>query len=258
MAKFCGKCGTKLDEATGLCPNCGPAKAPQEEPKKEELKQEAPKKAKKEKKPRKPLTKKVKRLLIILAAVVLVAIVLLLLFGSHNSVPDEFPTLPTEDAGAYYEENSTIIQIIDAKSSNAVPSQKEVVAYLTERGFTQYPIEAMYTMNGDYLQIDESSAESEDCHPMYCTYYVNASGEIWVIYVINGVISATPASYNMLSSLGVEVCFSESGEITSYDSVTNQFFVTIPHDTALIVHVIDRIDAEALEWYTAEEIDNYG
>ena len=22
MAKFCGKCGTKLDEATGLCPNC--------------------------------------------------------------------------------------------------------------------------------------------------------------------------------------------------------------------------------------------
>lgn len=22
MAKFCGKCGTKLDESTGLCPNC--------------------------------------------------------------------------------------------------------------------------------------------------------------------------------------------------------------------------------------------
>ena len=22
MAKFCGKCGAKLDEATGLCPNC--------------------------------------------------------------------------------------------------------------------------------------------------------------------------------------------------------------------------------------------
>ena len=22
MSKFCGKCGSKLDEATGLCPNC--------------------------------------------------------------------------------------------------------------------------------------------------------------------------------------------------------------------------------------------
>lgn len=26
MAKFCGKCGTKLDEATGLCPNCDATK----------------------------------------------------------------------------------------------------------------------------------------------------------------------------------------------------------------------------------------
>ena len=22
MSKFCGKCGSKLDEKTGLCPNC--------------------------------------------------------------------------------------------------------------------------------------------------------------------------------------------------------------------------------------------
>ena len=26
MAKFCGKCGSKLDETTGLCPNCDAAK----------------------------------------------------------------------------------------------------------------------------------------------------------------------------------------------------------------------------------------
>ena len=26
MAKFCGKCGTKLDEITGLCPNCNAEK----------------------------------------------------------------------------------------------------------------------------------------------------------------------------------------------------------------------------------------
>lgn len=26
MAKFCGKCGTKLDETTGLCPNCNAEK----------------------------------------------------------------------------------------------------------------------------------------------------------------------------------------------------------------------------------------
>ena len=29
MANYCGKCGSKLDEATGLCPNCDAAKIKQ-------------------------------------------------------------------------------------------------------------------------------------------------------------------------------------------------------------------------------------
>lgn len=48
MAKFCGKCGSKLDETTGLCPNCQ-ANAIQEESKKVEPKEENPKKKKEEK-----------------------------------------------------------------------------------------------------------------------------------------------------------------------------------------------------------------
>lgn len=34
MAKFCGKCGTKLDEVTGLCPNCDAEKMEQTNKKK--------------------------------------------------------------------------------------------------------------------------------------------------------------------------------------------------------------------------------
>ena len=30
MAKFCGKCGTRLDETTGLCPNCDADKSKRE------------------------------------------------------------------------------------------------------------------------------------------------------------------------------------------------------------------------------------
>ena len=30
MAKFCGKCGAKLDETTGLCPNCSQSKGTQQ------------------------------------------------------------------------------------------------------------------------------------------------------------------------------------------------------------------------------------
>ena len=29
MANYCGKCGSKLDEATGICPNCDAAKIKQ-------------------------------------------------------------------------------------------------------------------------------------------------------------------------------------------------------------------------------------
>lgn len=31
MAKFCGKCGAKLDETTGLCPNCDAEKIKEQE-----------------------------------------------------------------------------------------------------------------------------------------------------------------------------------------------------------------------------------
>lgn len=79
MAKFCGKCGTKLDEATGLCPNCDAArieassvqkKPPERTEQKQEVahetekplgKKEEKKKRKAEKKAAKKAKKKEKR-----------------------------------------------------------------------------------------------------------------------------------------------------------------------------------------------------
>lgn len=75
MAKFCGKCGTKLDEATGLCPNCDATKiensSAQEKPiETQEQKQEvvqtpeeilSKKDAKKKRKADKKAAKKAKR-----------------------------------------------------------------------------------------------------------------------------------------------------------------------------------------------------
>lgn len=54
MAKFCGKCGSKLDEATGLCPKCDAEKLAKRsaESEKQEEKQDA------SVKPKKPLSKK--------------------------------------------------------------------------------------------------------------------------------------------------------------------------------------------------------
>lgn len=54
MAKFCGKCGTKLDEATGLCPNCDAEKIRDSSAQKKSIEmQKAKKKRKADKKARK-------------------------------------------------------------------------------------------------------------------------------------------------------------------------------------------------------------
>lgn len=248
MAKFCGKCGSKLDETTGLCPNCQanvPAQPPREKPKADD------------KQGRKPGKKK--KLVFIIVALVLIMVVAaaLIIPKLIGGAEDPDSTLPDIDADAYYEENSYVLEVIDAKDSKDVPTEKDAVTLLTERGFDQYPIEAEFNMDGDYYDAMEISDGSEDRHPIYYTYYVNSSEEIWMIYVINGAVMATPVSFNLQSSLGVELTFSESEEITSYDCVTNKFYVTIPNETALIVKVVDQINADTLEWLTIWEIENY-
>lgn len=42
MAKFCGKCGSKLDEATGLCPNCNSDKLNKQTQKAESIEKSKP------------------------------------------------------------------------------------------------------------------------------------------------------------------------------------------------------------------------
>ncbi|MCI5595350.1 MAG: VWA domain-containing protein [Lachnospiraceae bacterium] len=67
MAKFCSKCGTKLDETTGLCPNCDKKKRKKKDdigtdPNQTLTKKELKKRKKKEKKQGKKLRKKEKRM----------------------------------------------------------------------------------------------------------------------------------------------------------------------------------------------------
>ena len=54
----------------------------------------------------------------------------------------------------------------------------------------------------------------------------------------------------------MQLLFSESEELTSYDNQTDQYFVTIPSDSAVIVKTVDRIDAQTINSITDEEMDN--
>lgn len=331
MAKFCGKCGTRLDETTGLCPNCHenrikglnqldnqtmaavPARPSPSEPEPAESKREQKKRLRAEKKAEKKLEKKrlraekkaakklakkqrkidrktekkarrkekwaakpwwgkmlsiLLRCIMGLLMLVVAAATAVLILGRCGIL--EIPTsdevlislglkeryhVDAPDADEYFENNSTVVSVVDAATSADVLTEKQVSSSLTELGFTDYPITSDYTMEGTYYQAAEISQGSGDKHPVYETYYVTNDDHVWTIFVINGKVMANPVSYNLQSGLGVQVIISETESVISYDGTTNQFYETVPNASELIVKVVDKIDAQTLETLTFEVID---
>ena len=94
MAKFCGKCGAKLDEVTGLCPNCDADKMQKDSKKKSKSERRAQKKAaKKEKRARWSTGKKIRRfflkliLMVLLLAIVAVGVTGVLTYWGLVDIP---------------------------------------------------------------------------------------------------------------------------------------------------------------------------
>ena len=152
-----------------------------------------------------------------------------------------------ESSDDFYRRTSEIIDIINVNASDDVQTESEVVAFLSERGFTEQPITYDYSMEGEYIGDSSVSENSSDKHPMYQTIYISKKAELWVIYVINGCIFANPVSFNLESSLGVELILSEAASLTSFASDANSFYVIIPHSDIELVRTISRIDAETLD-----------
>lgn len=313
MARFCGKCGSRLDDATGLCPNCDadkikqsvgtPAEPPkaagripeispqQNEPlsrkeagekrkaekkaarKKQKTQKKAVKKTKKKEKwAAKPWWKKLLSIFLRCIAWILVLIIAaagilyaLMRVGIVDiSVLDdalislgliEQHSVEATDADAFFQNNATIIDIIDADASEDVLTETQVSSMLSDRGFTGFPITCNYAMDGTYDTDMSFLGSSSIKHPTYETYHITSNGDVWTIFVINDAIMAKPVSYNLQSGLDAEVLFSETNTLTSYDGVTNQFYETIPNTSAVILKTIERIDADTLESLTYGVID---
>lgn len=173
--------------------------------------------------------------------------------GSGNTKPIR-PENPSEEEG-YYWDNSEVIDVIDVQKSEDVLTEAEVITLLKERGFANYPITYEYSINGEYNNEAEALDTSTDKHPLYQTYYVSKSEEVFTICVINGSIIAYPASFNLESNLEAELLISESEELTSYVNEVNKFYVTIPKDSAAIVQTVKKINAETLDKLTLAEIN---
>ena len=154
------------------------------------------------------------------------------------------------DTYKYYEENSSSIEkVMDAKNEKNSFSEKEAKKFLEERGFKDYPINYEYSLNGEYVDETEVDPSSDKKHPMYITNYQSKDGSMWTVYLISKSIFAYPASYVLEKSLDIEILLSETSTITSYDSETNAFFVTIPNGKTTTSKTVEEITSSALDNY---------
>lgn len=237
MSKFCEKCGEKLDESTGLCPNCSLS----------------PKKNKKKKKGF------VITCIVIVFLLVAIAVTTVVYFNFFSAKDDDKNDATDQsgyvDADKYFEETADVISTINAKDSDVVTSEKETCMILSERGFDISQITSMYDMEGTYVEDKTIDIESDEKHPIYSTYYSTKAGEVWLINVVNNSITAVPLLYNQNSQNDVETIIVESDTIMAYDGPLNKFYEIVPFETTAIVKKVDKIDTEVLENLTAEEID---
>lgn len=157
-------------------------------------------------------------------------------------------------ATKYYKNNSKLLSTIDADDSDDVFSESNIVSFLENKGFGGNEITFDTSIYGDYIDKTEIDDGSNELHPMYQTHYISKNGDAWAIYVINGDIFANPISFNFNSDLEAQLLFSESNTLTSYDDETNQFYVSIPYASAVVVRNVGEINSETLDSLTIKEI----
>ncbi len=164
-------------------------------------------------------------------------------------------TMQTEDMQAvveeYYSNNSEeIVAVEEVQEAENVFSEKEVIEFLAERGFTEYPVTYDFNMDGTYTDEAEASSDSDEKHPMYQTYFVGEDGSVWSIFIVGRTITANPASYNLESDNDAQVLVSETETLTSYTEMGNKLYTTIPKDSAIILKIVDQITSQKLNEVT--------
>ena len=167
---------------------------------------------------------------------------------------DQYKVTPP-DAEEYFNNNSTVLSVLNVEDVDEVFSESEVYDLLAERGLGEYEIVTDYYMDGEFEDDMEISRYSSDKHPIYQTYYMTPEDDWWSIFIINNAIYASPVSYNLQDVTNAPVTISETEEIISYDSTTNKYYINHPNQSVMTVKTVERIDSETLDRLTKEEID---
>ena len=134
-------------------------------------------------------------------------------------------------------------------------TEEEAVKEFAMRGFTEEPIFIYCDMDGEYIGKTEISATGSQKHPSYETYYKTPSEGIWCIKLIGDTLYATPLSWYEDKSWSVPHMLSEAEDYKTYDSKSKMFYTLKPYESELVIKHLDRINTDALDSLTAQEVE---
>lgn len=158
-----------------------------------------------------------------------------------------------EDSDSIYKDKADVISKTAVNDSQTLQSEYDAYWDLSNRGLARDGVYSSWSMDGEYLyEAEIYSYEYNTKHPSYIAYYQSPTGVYWSIELINGVITATPLSFNEDEGAAITLC--ETDTIMTYDVATNQFFEIIPKAEVRKLHKVEQITDTVLDSMTKEAL----
>lgn len=157
------------------------------------------------------------------------------------------------DAMTYYNKYSKVINEVSMDESKNMMSEEEAYNLFQSYGFTECIIVSEYTDTGEYSGPNEIVPFSSNKHPVYRSDYVDEKGNIFEVYLIEGLLMVNPVSFNAKTEDNIKVIVSSAKTLKSYDSETKNFYETMPKNSIIKVQEASESYIETLDKLTFEE-----
>lgn len=157
------------------------------------------------------------------------------------------------DAKTYYNKYSKVINEVGLDKSINMMSEEEAYNLFQSYGFDECIIVSEYTETGEYSGPNEIIPFSSSKHPVYKSDYIDEQGNIFEIYLIDGLLMANPVSLNTKKEDNIMVVVSSSKTLKSYDSKTKTFYETMPKSSMIRIQEASHSYIETLEELVSSE-----
>lgn len=158
-----------------------------------------------------------------------------------------------------YPEDNITAQEYELLSSEPLSSsftEGQAVMQYAARGFADLEISASYDENGQLTEPVVISADSSQKHPEYYAVYESADGELWMLKLVTGSLSAYPMNYSITHANQPMVVYSESQHIKVFDEESGLVCELLAKDSSLRPRVVSKIEPAVLDALTREVIEN--